>query len=204
VIDLEKTPRMADFANVLAAVDAELGTDALSRYASQSATLAADNLSSDVLAVRIQECVTTAFEGTSAQLLAKVTPKDADWRPAKDWPGKPRKVTGRMRRLAPAFRKMGWTVKDLGSENHDKLLRWNISPPAEKEKSGEDPRQPPQDPPDAGAAGVGGDDSGPSQDADQETSTLPARCCTQCGRLAGPGGILCPKCKTTLSKEGTT
>jgi putative DNA primase/helicase len=39
--------------------------------------------------------------------------------------------------------------------------------------------------------------------AEVGTSTFLARC-TQCGRLAGPGGILCPKCKTALSKEGKT
>ena len=138
----EKSPRMADYADVLAAVDVHLGTNARERYAKQSAALAADSLSSSPFAVCIQAAVTDRFEGTSAELLDAVTPADPDWRAPKDWPTKPRQVTSWMRRLAPAFRKTGWKVEDLGAENHAKLIRWNISPPAQPEKSGDDPANP--------------------------------------------------------------
>jgi len=37
-IYLSRKPRMADYARILAAVDAEMGIDALARYASQAAT----------------------------------------------------------------------------------------------------------------------------------------------------------------------
>ena len=73
-VQLKRTPRMADFAHVLAAVDAELDTKALDRYARQADTLAAEGLSGDSLAVRMGEAVDT-FEGTSAQLLKLVTPE---------------------------------------------------------------------------------------------------------------------------------
>ena len=153
---MERKPRMADFAKVLAAVDAELGTDALARYATQAQNLAAESLSDDALAGRMTKVITDSFTGTSAELLKLVTPLNDDWKAPKDWPGKPRTVTSRLRRLAPAFRKIGWLVEDLGSDNHDKLIRWSITPPAKPEKDCEQPRQSPQDPPDAGDAGDAG------------------------------------------------
>jgi hypothetical protein len=190
---------MADFARVLAAVDAEFGTEALARYARQATDLAAESLSSDSFAARIQVVVTKAFTGTSAALLKLVRPADpagGEWTPPKDWPKDARAATGRIRRLAPAFRKIGWGVEDLGSENHDKLLHWKISPRAQPEKSGDDTRPSPQAPQDAGAAGVGGGESGTSASAGQEKN------CSRCNeRPAGPGGVLCPPCKESLTRR---
>jgi len=159
---LEKTPRMADYALVLAAVDAILGTKALARYADQGKNLAAESLSDNTLAAEIAMRVTEAFEGTSAALLKQVTPP-GEWQPPKDWPKNARQVTGCLTRLAPAFRKTGWAVENLGSDNHDKVVRWHISPPAQPEKPREDPRETPQHPQGAGNAGVGGDENEPSQ-----------------------------------------
>lgn len=174
-VALARKPRMADYARILAAVDDVMGTSALGRYARQSADLAAEGLSGDPLAARIREMTGITFEGTSAALLALVKPDDPEWKPPKDWPESARAVTGRLRRLAPAFRKTGWTVDDLGSDNHDKVIRWKISAPAQPEMSREDARQPPQGPHDAGDAGVRGHDSGPSPSAGQEGK--PVRAC---------------------------
>jgi len=198
-VELARKPRMADFARILAAVDAELGTEALARYTRQATDLAAESLSSDSLAAHIQVMVTEAFTGTSAALLKLVRPADpagGEWTPPKDWPKDARAATGRIRRLAPAFRKIGWGVEDLGSENHDKLLHWKISPPAQPEKSGDGPRPSPQDPQDAGTAGVGGGESGTSAPVGQKKN------CSHCGdHPAGPGGVLCPACKESLSRR---
>jgi hypothetical protein len=138
---LDKTPRMADYALVLAAVDAILGTKALARYADQGKNLAAESLSDDPLAAAITRQLTGPFEGTAASLLKLVTPADSDWQPPKNWPNTARKVTGRLTRLAPAFRKTGWTVENLGSDNHDNVLHWHLSPPAQPETSREQTRQ---------------------------------------------------------------
>jgi hypothetical protein len=140
--------------------------------------------------------VTERFEGTFADLLQQVTPADTDWRPPKDWPVKPRQVTTWMRRLAPSLRKTGWTVEDLGSDNHAKLIRWSISPPAQPEKSGDDTRPPPQDPQNAGDAGIGVDDSRTSTSVGRKTQ------CARCGGVGGPGGVLCATCKDLLGTSG--
>ena len=94
-VELERKPRMADFARILAAVDAELGTQALERYVRRGADLAAEGLSGDSFAVAIQAVITAGgFNGTSAQLLEFVTPDGDSAKPPKDWPKDGRAVTG--------------------------------------------------------------------------------------------------------------
>jgi hypothetical protein len=199
-VALARKPRMADFARILAAVDAELGTTALGRYASQAANLAADGLSGDPLAARILQVVADVpFEGTSAELLTLVTPvgPDADeWKEPKGWPKDARAVTGRMRRLAPAFRKTGWVVDDLGRGGHGKQVQWKISPPRRMEKEGDDARERPQRPQSAAPAGVAGDgghESGPSTSAGEEKDP-PA--CERCGEAHHRYGDRGRPCRT--------
>lgn len=181
-IRLARRPRMADYARILAAVDAELGTDAFGRYAQQAANLAAEGLSGDSLAARIQAVIADTFEGTSARLLELVTPTLLDggeWKRPKDWPASTRAVTGKLTRLAPAFRKIGWAVENLGNDNHDKAYRWKISPPTRTETAREDAREHPQGPQEAGSAGdagIGGEPDGTSPSARQEKNSMPAYC----------------------------
>lgn len=177
-IRLDRKPRMADFARILAAVDAELGTDALKRYGSTAADLAADSLSGDPFAVRLQEhFAQSGFSGTSAELLAKLTPEDDMARLPKGWPKDGRAVTTRMHKIAPALRKLGWALGE-SKDGHSKLLRWTFSPPARPEIARGDTRSSPQPPQDAGIAVVSGDEAGPSQDVRQEKN---AGLCTICG-----------------------
>jgi hypothetical protein len=199
-IKLAKKPRMADFARILAAVDAELGTNGLARYRLQATALAADGLSGDSLAVCIQETVTGSFEGTSAQLLKLVTPDGDEWRAPKDWPKDARDVTGKMSRLAPAFRKIGWTVTNLGSDNHDKVVRWFMSSPPAEEGSPDDPREPPQDPQGAGDAGMrGGQTDFPPPPSERDISACPRHQTSW-----GPRGH-CPDCEAlALPANGHT
>jgi hypothetical protein len=203
-VTLARKPRMADFARILAAVDAEMGTIALDRYASQAANLAAEGLSGDSLAARILAVITEPFEGTSAQLRAKLTPAafdaDADeWKQPKDWPASTRDVTGRLRRLAPAFRKTGWTVTEL-PPGHANAIRWKISPPERTEEIGEDARtrsQDSQDRPTASDASECEAPGGTPTSAGQEKKA-PHGCpqhqrfgphphCLDCQALAGSG-----------------
>src|ERR1019366_6009239 len=94
-LELERKPRMADFARILAAVDQALGTSGLQRYLGRGAELAADGLSGDSFAVRIQQQITYEFDGTSADLLHLLTPI-GDARLPKDWPKDGRAVTNRL------------------------------------------------------------------------------------------------------------
>ena len=81
-VQLARKPRMADFARILAAVDAELGTGALERYAQQAARPRRRRPVGRLLRRRIQAVIADSFEGTSAELLAEVKPSDPEWKRA--------------------------------------------------------------------------------------------------------------------------
>lgn len=129
-VHLERKPRMADFARVLAAVDTVMCTDGLSRYLAKQRETATDSLTGDVFMTAVADHLAgNTFLGTAGELLAKVTPPDEKWRAPKGWPTTARKVTTRLRRQAPVARKAGWTLTDDGGKNKFNAVRWTITPP---------------------------------------------------------------------------
>ena len=128
-VRLERLPRMADFARVLAAVDEALGTKALAAYGEQAGDLAADAVDSDPVLSAIANTITQRWEGAAADLLDRITPDRDGWRPSKDWPKDARALTGLLRRRAPALRRLGWTVDDLGRGGKAMVVRFLIVPP---------------------------------------------------------------------------
>lgn len=126
-VRLERSPRMADFAAILAALDQHHHDGALERYLGQAANLAADSLSADPFTASMLAELTEPFTGTAAVLLAMLTPDDG--RPPRGWPSSARQVSTVLRRNAPALRKQGWTVEDLGNGNKSNTTRWQVSPP---------------------------------------------------------------------------
>lgn len=156
---LESKPRMADFARILAAVDQLLGTQGSAHYLGQSSELAADTLSTSPFIVRMQETMTTGFEGTAAELLKLVTPEWEGWRAPRDWPRNARAVTTLLKSDGPAFRKNGWVIDTLGLDR-TKITRWRVTPP---EIACNPSLQHLQNPHLAGVAGVAGVQYGSSQ-----------------------------------------
>ncbi|MGH7490137.1 MAG: ATP-binding protein, partial [bacterium] len=131
-VRLESSPRMADYARVLAAVDTLTGSEGCKRYAERAGSLATDSLTGDPFVSAMAETFTDPFDGTSAQLLEQITPLHAPdgsyWRPPRGWPRMPRDVTTLMRQQAPVMRKAGWTV-DEEPPGHDNVVRWHIERP---------------------------------------------------------------------------
>jgi hypothetical protein len=84
-IKLARRPRMADYGRVLAAVDALLGTDGLTRYMEQRGELQREAAEGDRIGAAIIGWLDgrVEWEGTSTDLLAELTPD----RPPKGWPG---------------------------------------------------------------------------------------------------------------------
>jgi hypothetical protein len=126
---LESSPRMADFALVLAAVDKVLGTTGIARYAEQATTMATDSLDSEPFLVALQTALPAEFEGTGAELLVAVKPAEDDWRAPRGWPSGGRQVTTLLRRNAPALRSARWMVTDLGKDNKGHAIRWLLRRP---------------------------------------------------------------------------
>ena len=124
---LGSKPRMADFARVIVGVDQVLGTEGMKRYFEQGKDLAADTLTASPFTSLMLTTV-TEFEGTAADLLEEVTPEVQGWRVPRGWPRNARAVTTLLRRDAPALRKNGWTVDDLGA-NRDHATIWRVTHP---------------------------------------------------------------------------
>lgn len=147
-LTLDRLPRMADFARLLAAVDTVLGTDGLRRYADQAGDLAADAFEADPVLSAIAAHVVGQWEGTAGQLLAAINDQLGDKaRPPKGWPKDARALTGLLRRKSPSLRRLGWVVEDLGRGGRDKAVRFSLMPPQDAGDSAGDSLQ------DAGDAG---------------------------------------------------
>lgn len=117
---------MADFAAVLAALDGPNGSTGLNRYLEQARSLSADSLTADPFITAMMTTLAAKFTGQAAELLQLVTPED---RPPRGWPNTARQVTTILRRNAPALRKLGWTVDDLGSANKTNATTWRVNRP---------------------------------------------------------------------------
>lgn len=124
-IDLDQYPRMADFAEVVAAVDQVLGTRALATYVGQSHRLAEDVVEADRVAAAVRALVerTGGFEGTAGELLERITPEDRDERRElpKDWPTTAQHLGQQLKRAAPALRAVGIAVDN---ERSKRTRRW--------------------------------------------------------------------------------
>jgi hypothetical protein len=114
-IELPRLPRMADFAGVVAAVDQVRHTNALGAYLALGDRIAADVIESDPVAESVLRLIehNGHWIGTCTKLHAELTPP---WRP-RDWPRSPRALSGALRRLAPALRKMGVEITFVRDSN---------------------------------------------------------------------------------------
>jgi len=127
-VHLARSPRMADFARVLAAVDVVTDTDGMSRYRELASELASDAVTSDPVLSTLTATVTQSWTGAAAQLLEKLTASLGGARPPKDWPSV-RALGGLLKRKAPSLRRVGWTVEQLDQKNERGQL-WRLTPPS--------------------------------------------------------------------------
>lgn len=132
IASLGFTPRMADFARLLAVVDSEMGTNGLARYVARANQLSEDSLQGDVFIESMRNSCTEPLLGkTGAELLAIVQPTSDGGRRPIGWPKNGRDVTTALKRNAAALRTLGWTIEDDGARNHRNVLLWSIRPPQE-------------------------------------------------------------------------
>ncbi|WP_328758029.1 ATP-binding protein [Streptomyces sp. NBC_00271] len=110
-VRLERMPRMADFARVLAAVDHVQGWDTLGSYTAAAQTVYADALEGDPFGTAVVGFVEThgAWSGTAGQLLDLLPPPDG-YHPK--WPKDAPRAGGQLKRLAPMLRSVGINYDD--------------------------------------------------------------------------------------------
>ncbi|MFN9993480.1 MAG: hypothetical protein ACK54H_09050, partial [Phycisphaerales bacterium] len=105
-VKLTQLPRMADFARILAAMDAEIGTDALQRYSEQGKRIASDVIEADPVGeavLRFMHDKANGWTGSMTELLKQIQPSD----PPRSWPRSARALSANIKRLAPALRAQG-------------------------------------------------------------------------------------------------
>jgi hypothetical protein len=123
-VRLERKPRMADFARVLAAVDAVLGTDGLSRYMEQAGELQREALDADAFGLAVVELVRTAggeWSGEAGDLLERLSPE----RPPRGWPTTPRGVRAALERLRVPLRAAGVEL-EVERAGHDRRRKLHL------------------------------------------------------------------------------
>jgi hypothetical protein len=135
-VTVDRLPRMADYAKVLACVDKIHKTEGLQRYWERAMHLVADSVSSDPFIAAMQERNYVCANATAATILAEVTP--AQYPTQQDWPKKARAVTTRLTRHAPALRALGWHIENDGGHNKAKTTQWTITAPKAAGGSAED------------------------------------------------------------------
>jgi len=130
-ISLPGTPRMADFARVLAAVDRVLGSNGYARYIEQRQALAASIIDGDPVAHSLAAFIDDQgeWEGTTGSLYTRLSPPDP--RP-RGWPTSSLLLGQRLAKIAPGMRAAGYIV-----DHRDKMDRrgnrgWRLAVQAEK------------------------------------------------------------------------
>ena len=147
-ITVANLPRMADYAEVLAAVDQICGSNGLQRYREQVKRVSADTLDNAFIGALINRRY-SCKDKASKEILADLTPTDEKWKPPKYWPDNARAVTGQLTRHAPALRAQGWMIDNDDAANKDSVIRWTILPPTDPEKAGKSSPPSPPNPPEA-------------------------------------------------------
>jgi hypothetical protein len=119
-IDLAEMPRMADFAQVLAAMDRVLGTASLAEYESQATRIAEEVVDDDPVGAAIVAFAhkVGSWGGTTEELGNRIKPET----PPKDWPKTPRALSSRFRRLITVLRASGIELRP--PSRTDKTRTW--------------------------------------------------------------------------------
>lgn len=104
-VHLKELPRLTDFGRVLAALDTVMGTTALATYQGLGDRLADETIDADPIggAVRRLAARHPRWAGTPGELLDVLTPQH----PPRGWPADATRLSGKLRRSAPALRRRG-------------------------------------------------------------------------------------------------
>lgn len=118
-VDLGRLPRMADFAYVLAAMDAVLGTDSLAAYEHSREDLSQTVVEGDLVAAAVRDFAFAYYRehgqqwegqaGVLRQLLAERNPTLG--LPMSRFPQTANRLSGRIKEVEPALRSVGVTVR---------------------------------------------------------------------------------------------
>jgi hypothetical protein len=124
-LSLDRMPRMADFARILAAVDSVQQWETLKDYLNASTDVAADVLEGDAFARAVIRLAADRgkWTGTATELLgAVITPEPMP----KTWPKDPTRTGGQLKRVATALRAVGIEVTEDRSADRNRTRMYTI------------------------------------------------------------------------------
>jgi hypothetical protein len=119
-VTLDSKPSMADLATWVTAAEAALGWPDgafMAAYMGKRDRAHEVVIESEMSGPYIRTICEEGFEGTATELLTRLDRMvDGSTRQRKEWPESPRKLSGVVKRLAPALRKLGYTAKQKQHE----------------------------------------------------------------------------------------
>jgi len=132
-VELDVYPRMADFAEILAAVDAVRGTASLQAYLETRETISEQVVEGDSVAAAVRQLAEERAEpladggpewaGTATDMLSKLEELTAPEHRGREWPANAQQLSAALRRAAPALAALGVEVRPPRSNKHK---RWGI------------------------------------------------------------------------------
>lgn len=125
-VETTHTPRMADFARLLLALDDATGWATFEDYLEQSRNLSVEVVESDLFAQSIAQLAEGrgTWEGTAEELRKELQPPDPV---PKSWPATARAVSGALKRCAPQLEAVGVHVEQLERQGKTRRRLHRIS-----------------------------------------------------------------------------
>jgi hypothetical protein len=124
-VDLENTPRMADFAKFSIAVEKAMGwhkNTFMSAYNSNRMLSTEISLESDPVALAVIDLDKKKWKGTATGLLEMLSNQVSDTvRRGKSWPNTPNWLSNRIKRIIPSLRKIGIEI-EFGRESSSRYI----------------------------------------------------------------------------------
>jgi len=163
-------PRMADYAQVLAAIDHVTGWDTLPTYLQAGSDMAAELVTSDPVGAAVIKLVehSDGWQGTATELLAALNSSRGDTRPPARWPTSASQLSQRVMRAAPGLLDLGIDAQQVRT---GRSRLWHLHP---VNNGREQPSQPSSLSQPAPMLAFTGDSTGDSSDAGDDTMTAPA------------------------------
>ena len=126
-IVLDRMPRMADFARIVAATDRVLATDALDRYLGGRTRIAEDVVDGDRVASMLRDLGDEGWEGSATDLLETLTERlPHPDRPPRDWPTSAKAMSGALIRCEDALGLIGINVAPAGQDPTTRRKKYRI------------------------------------------------------------------------------